>query len=75
MAAAGAPYAYPFYDRMDTGSGPDELDDGDLLAPVLLNVPVTIVAFRSLQAMRNNLQGGLAHIPTTLTLQDAVAAR
>ena len=69
----GKPYAYPVYDRMDTGSGPNQLDDGDLLAPLLLNVGPTIKAMFSLQAVRPELEAGLACIPEDLTLQAAVA--
>ncbi|WP_089227841.1 DUF6308 family protein [Actinacidiphila glaucinigra] len=32
-----SPYAYPVYDRYQAGSGPAELTDADLLAPLLLN--------------------------------------
>lgn len=76
-AAAAAkgrkPYAYPVYDRMDTGGGPNELNDGDLLAPLLLNAGPTIKAVFSLQAVRPGLEAALARIPQSLTLQDAVA--
>ncbi|HET9168373.1 MAG TPA: DUF6308 family protein [Actinospica sp.] len=67
------PYAYPYYDRMSTGSDPDELNDGDLLAPTLLNVRMSIAAFRSLQSVRAELEEGLARIPAGLTLDVAVA--
>lgn len=69
------PYAYPFYDHLGTGSGANELNDGDMLAPTLLNVPMSIAAFRSLQSVRSQLQAGLADIPPTLALEDAVAQR
>jgi hypothetical protein len=72
-AKGGKPYAYPVYDRMDTGSGPDQLNDGDLLAPVLLNVAPTIKAVFNLQAVRSGLEAVLARIPRDLTLQAAVA--
>lgn len=73
-AAKGRPYAFPVYDRMDTGSGPDELNDGDLLASVLLNVTPKLHAVLNLQAVRPNLEAVLAAIPPTLTLQNAVAS-
>jgi hypothetical protein len=71
--AGGKPYAYPLYDRMETGSGPDELNDGDLLAPLLLNVGPSISAMFNLHAVRPGLEAVLARIPQDLTLQSAVA--
>ncbi|GAA2786760.1 hypothetical protein GCM10010521_75570 [Streptomyces rameus] len=73
-AAKGVkPFAYPAYDRMTTGSGPDELNDGDLIAPLLLNAGPTIAAVYSLHAVRPALEAGLAAIPQDLALQTAVA--
>lgn len=72
-APAGKPFAYPVYDRMATGSGPNELNDGDLLAPLLLNAAPSITAAFRLQAVRPALAAGLSAIPETLTLPDAVA--
>src|SRR4051794_18209788 len=44
------PYAFPAYDRYDGGTvDPGTLTDGDLLAPVLLNVQVKIRSFYGLQ--------------------------
>nr|BFD84257.1 hypothetical protein StreXyl84_36580 [Streptomyces sp. Xyl84] len=74
VAPKGKPYAFPVYDRMDTGSGPNELNDGDLLAPVLLNVAPKPHAVLNLQSVRPDLEAVLAAIPPTLTLQDAVAS-
>ncbi|MFE6865895.1 DUF6308 family protein [Kitasatospora sp. NPDC057692] len=71
-AKGGKPYAYPVYDRMDTGSGPNQLNDGDLLAPLLLNVRPTIKAVSSLQVVRPRLEAVLASIPQGATLQAAV---
>lgn len=68
------PFAYPAYDRLDTGSGPDVLNDGDLLAPTLLNAAPKIVAFFSLQRTRERLQDALSVIDAGLSLSDAVAA-
>lgn len=70
---ARKPYAYPAYDNLMTGSGPDELNDGDFLAPTLLNASPTIAAFFRLQSVRSQLEYGLRNIPTNLTLLDAVA--
>ncbi|MBP5905798.1 hypothetical protein F3K40_08440 [Streptomyces sp. LBUM 1478] len=71
-AKRGRPFAYPAYDRMVTGSGPDELNGGDLIAPVLLNAGPTIAAFYSLQSVLPTLESGLAAVPPHLTLQSAV---
>ena len=68
-----APYAYPAYDGLDTGSGPNELNDGDLLAPALLNVRPTISAFYRLQAARPHMQGALEFTGPDVTLADTVA--
>ncbi|MGW8635245.1 DUF6308 family protein [Streptomyces sp. NPDC055793] len=73
-AAKGRPYAFPVYDRMDTGSGPNELNDGDLLASVLLNATPKLHAVLNLQAVRPDLEAVLAAIPPRLTLQDAAAS-
>lgn len=71
---AANPYAHPAYDAYDSGSGPFELNDGDLLAPVLLNAAPTVRAFYSLQRVRPRLVDALADVPVELTLADAVAA-
>jgi hypothetical protein len=70
------PYAYPAYDTYQGGPGTDGsrgsgapaggvsrvvLSDGDLLAPVLLNVPVKIRSFYGLQRVRGQLEEALAH--------------
>lgn len=68
----GRVYAYPAYDRLATCSGPNELNDGDLLAPLVLNAGPTIEAVYSLQRIRPVLERGLAAIPADLTLQTAV---
>jgi hypothetical protein len=73
-APKGRPYAFPLYDRMATGSAPDELNDGDLLAPVLLNVTPRLHAVFGLQEVRPALEAVLAAIPPDLTLQDAFAS-
>lgn len=69
---ARKPYAYPAYDTFDAGSGPDELNDGDLLVSGMLNAAPTIAAFYSLQRVRKHLQQRLATIDTGLTLAQAV---
>jgi hypothetical protein len=67
------PYAYPAYDEYRPGSGPFELNDGDLLAPALLNAAPTVRAFYSLQRVRVDLTDALSRIPVDLRLADAVA--
>jgi hypothetical protein len=67
------PYAHPAYDEYDTGSGPFDLNDGDLLAPALLNAAPTVRAFYSLQRVRLDLIKALEQIPVSLTLADTVA--
>ena len=58
--ASERPYAFPAYDRYDGGTAdPGTLTDGDLLAPVLLNVQVKIRTYYGLQAIRDRLQEGL----------------
>jgi len=55
------PFAYPAYDRYRvTDNHPAVLDDGDLLAPVLLNVKVSVRSFYALQRHRHELQQRLA---------------
>lgn len=56
------PYAYPAYDRFSKETNdPLQLTDGDLLAPVLLNVRLSIRSFYALQHIRETLQAGLAN--------------
>lgn len=59
-AEAKKPYAYHAYDFLDTGSKPDELNDGDLLAPALLNSAPSVSAFFRLRAMKDDLQQALS---------------
>lgn len=67
---SGAPFAYPGYDLMDTGSGQSVLNDGDLLAPVLLNVKPPLAAFYSLQRMRLEIQQRLARVSDESRLEE-----
>jgi hypothetical protein len=65
------PYAYPAYDLYRGGSGlPDVLDDADLLAPVLLNVAISIRSFYALQANRPQLQKALSRGELATPLAD-----
>jgi hypothetical protein len=57
-----APYAYPAYDLYEQeNNDPRRLSDADLLAPVLLNVRLSIRAFYSLQRIRGAVENGLAN--------------
>ena len=63
------PYGYPWYDTYDTGGSP-LLVDGDLLAPVLLNVRPSIAAYKSLKGMTEHLNSVLREIPVEASLLD-----
>lgn len=58
-----SPSAHPAYDHLDTGSAPDELNGGDLLAPTLLNAAPSVSAFCRLQAMSTRLEVALSRCP------------
>ncbi|WP_433165086.1 DUF6308 family protein [Kribbella sp. CA-247076] len=61
-AAGPRPYAYPAYDEFDWENNlPARLSDADLLAPVLLNVGLSIRAFYGLRRIRDRLEHGLAN--------------
>jgi len=64
-------YSWPSYDRLDTGNQPDRLSDGDLLAPVLLNVKPSIRAYQGLVAKRQAIEERLRLLPHDLDLADA----
>jgi len=66
------PYAFPAYEDFDTGSAPETLNDGDLLAPALLNVRPSLAAFYGLQSVRGELEEGLVATSESVTLQSAV---
>lgn len=61
-------YAWPYYDRLHTGSSALELNDGDLLAPVLLNVNPGIHGFASLQRLKPALALLLSEVPPDVAL-------
>lgn len=65
------PYSFPAYDRYQPGSDPDRLSDADLLAPVLLNVGISVRAFYDLQAVTGRLDAALFSIDRDLTLEAA----
>lgn len=64
-------YAYPAYDAYDGGAGPWRLSDGDLLAPVLLNVRTSIAAYYSLTRVRPILEDWLQGVAVDACLADA----
>jgi hypothetical protein len=70
-AKASAPYAYPAYDLFSsTTNDPLLLSDGDILAPVLLNVRLPIRSFYALQGIRGALEKGLANEDLALPLAE-----
>ncbi len=64
-------FAWPYYDGMTTGSGPNELNDGDLLAPALLNADPGIRGFATLQGIRGNLELRISSVRSDLDLAEA----
>lgn len=68
------PYAYPAYDHYDSGSGPFDLNDGDLLAPALLNATPSVQGFYSLQRVRPRMVEALGRVPVDANLLDAIEA-
>jgi hypothetical protein len=59
------------YDRFQTGSDADRLNDADLLAPNLLNAPVQLKQFAALQRVRDEMESQLGSIPQGLELSAA----
>lgn len=64
-------YGYPSYDGYRTNDDPNRLADGDLLAPVLLNVRMKISSFADLCARRDDLESALTVVPLDIDLTDA----
>jgi hypothetical protein len=65
------PYAYPAYDDYDLEHNhPDRISDADLLAPVLLNVRLSVRAFYGLQRVRPALERALANPELHVPLRD-----
>jgi hypothetical protein len=65
-----APTGY-VYDRFQTGSDADHLNDADLLAPNLLDAPVQLKQFIGLQRVRDEMESHLGSIPRGLELSTA----
>jgi hypothetical protein len=64
-------WSYPAYDGYRASQRADPLDGPDLLAPVLLNVPLTLEAYYGLDGLRDDLNAGLADIPSDANLSAA----
>lgn len=57
------PYAYPAYDTFNADDNePHRISDADLLAPLLLNVKVSLRSFYALQRARGGLERALARV-------------
>jgi Family of unknown function (DUF6308) len=65
------PNSFPAFDHYAAESSPDQFSDGDLLAPVLLNVDISVRTFYALQAVRPRLEEALQRIPRDLPLEAA----
>jgi hypothetical protein len=65
------PYSFPAYDHYRGGCDPDRLSDADFLAPMLLNVGMSVRAIYDLQAATDRLNSGLAEIKSDCTLDVA----
>ena len=63
--------AYPSYDGYDAGRAAEPLGSADLLAPTLLNAPISISTYERLQAAAPTLQKSLDLLPVDLDLADA----
>jgi hypothetical protein len=61
-------YGYPYYDKLNTGSDEFSLNDGDLLAPTLLNAAPSIRSFDGLCQLRPKLETALRAIPPDLDI-------
>jgi hypothetical protein len=64
-------YAWQHYDAYRTNHDPAHLCDGDLLAPVLLNVGITLNTFNTLKRWRPELEGALGRLPSGRHLHEA----
>jgi len=71
LNGARGQFGYPSYDGYRTNDDPDRLGDGDLLAPVLLNVQLKISSFADLCACREELEVALAKVPVDQDLAGA----
>ncbi|MDX6584624.1 MAG: hypothetical protein QOI10_3808 [Solirubrobacterales bacterium] len=56
-------YLFGTYDAYRTNNDPNVLADGDLLAPLLLNVQVRVRSYRKLQRWKRQIEQALAQLP------------
>lgn len=69
---SSTPYAFPAYDTYEEATNdPNRLSDADLLAPVLLNVGISVRSFYALRRVRAHLEDSLMAIPPGMALVDA----
>jgi hypothetical protein len=68
LNGARGQFGYPSYDGYRTNDDPQSLCDGDLLAPVLLNVQVKIGSFADLRACLHDLEAALRYVPLDVEL-------
>lgn len=65
------PYSYPAYDLFEQErDDPYRLSDADLLAPVLLNVSISVRSYYGLQAARGVLEEALANDDLSIPLAE-----
>lgn len=70
-SATKKPYAYPAYDTYNSDQNDvDKLADSDLLAPILLNVSISLKTYYGLQRVRSEVETALARIDPHLNLAD-----
>lgn len=70
VSPSGVTFAYPAYDGFLTNDDPARLCDADFLAPVLLNVGISITTYTGLRSQRAGLERALARVPA-IELADA----
>jgi Family of unknown function (DUF6308) len=69
------PYAYPAYDNYnDDENDSNRISDADLLAPLLLNVKLSLRTYYALQHVRDRLEPPLGEIEPALMLADVADA-
>ncbi len=69
---AKKPFAYPAYDHYEPGAvDANEISDGDLLAPMLLNVKVSVRSLYALQAVRSKMEAALEKVKPETELAHA----
>lgn len=69
-SSSDQPYAYPAYDQYQGGADRPHISDGDFLAPVLLNVRLSIRSFYALQKIRGTLESALTNDDLAIPLSE-----